>query len=320
MDLYQILELKPNASEIEIKKAYHMMAKIYHPDKCKLPDANERFQRIQSAYEILINNKTRQEYIKMNQTEQFSFVDILDKMIKDTIDIGDLKKYGINLDKIDQNFFSLLKSFNVNDLLNFFKKGDIPKKKNFNPILCSESDLDIYDETCCEYYYNLPILVQKKNVLDIHLDQNIMLGDVINKNKRKIKIKRKVGDILDTTTFLFDLSHPYIVYYGAGDSSGIDTGNLIIRLLLPNNITWLEDLILIEKSISLYELIYGLDININMGGDNNINIDKWVPSRDGFLIDISQKTNNSMINLAVKLYLNYIDSSDKEIILKKYFS
>ena len=163
MDLYQILELKPNASEIEIKKAYHNMAKIYHPDKCKLPDANERFQRIQSAYEILINNKTRQEYIKMNQTEQFSFVDILDKMIKDTIDIGDLKKYGINLDKIDQNFFSLLKSFNVYDLLNFFKKGAIPKKKNTNPILCSESDMDVYDETCCEYYYNLPILVQKKN-------------------------------------------------------------------------------------------------------------------------------------------------------------
>jgi hypothetical protein len=83
---------------------------------------------------------------------------------------------------------------------------------------------------------------------------------------------------------------------------------------------WLEDLILIEKSISLYELIYGLDININMGSDNDINIDKWVPSRDGFLIDISQQNNNSMINLAVKLYLDYTDTSDKEIILKKYFS
>ena len=35
MDFYEILELKPNASEQDIKKAYHALSKKYHPDKCK---------------------------------------------------------------------------------------------------------------------------------------------------------------------------------------------------------------------------------------------------------------------------------------------
>ena len=317
MDLYQILEIKPNASEIEIKKAYHKMVKLYHPDKNNSPDANSKFQKIQSAYEILINNKTRMEYIKMPEKEQFSFVDILDKIIRDTIDINDLKKYGIKLDNMDTNFISFLKSFNVNDLLNFLKKGDVPKKSSNNMFICSESDMDIYDETCAEYYYSLPIVVQKINCLDIRLDLNIRLGDIINKSKRKIKIKRKINNMNETTTFIFDLSHPYIVYYGAGDMNGMDTGNLIIRLLLPNNLLWIENLILIEQSMTLYELIYGLDINIDTGEADIIKIEKWVPSRDGFYIEL--KSNNNY-NLAIKLYLDYTDSSDKESILKQYFS
>ena len=67
MELYEILELKPNASEVEIKKSYLKLVKQYHPDRNKSSGAAEHFQRIQSAYEILINPKSRQEYQKMNQ-------------------------------------------------------------------------------------------------------------------------------------------------------------------------------------------------------------------------------------------------------------
>ena len=66
MDLYEILELKTTASEADIKKAYYRLSKIYHPDKNTDPLASEKFQKIHSAYEILINNQTREEYLKMN--------------------------------------------------------------------------------------------------------------------------------------------------------------------------------------------------------------------------------------------------------------
>jgi len=52
MDLYEILEIKSNASEVEIKKAYFKLAKIYHPDKNNASDASEKFHKIQTAYEI----------------------------------------------------------------------------------------------------------------------------------------------------------------------------------------------------------------------------------------------------------------------------
>jgi curved DNA-binding protein CbpA len=67
MELYQILELKQNASTDEIRKAYYRLAKIYHPDKNKNNDTTEQFQKIQSAYEILINDNTRIDYHKMNK-------------------------------------------------------------------------------------------------------------------------------------------------------------------------------------------------------------------------------------------------------------
>jgi len=60
MSLYDILEIKPNATEADIKKAYYRLALLYHPDKNKDPNTIEKFQNISSAYEILGNSKSRQ--------------------------------------------------------------------------------------------------------------------------------------------------------------------------------------------------------------------------------------------------------------------
>ncbi len=52
---YSVLELPPGASETEIKKAYRRLARKYHPDVSKLPDAEERFMEITEAYDRLLN-------------------------------------------------------------------------------------------------------------------------------------------------------------------------------------------------------------------------------------------------------------------------
>jgi curved DNA-binding protein CbpA len=331
MDLYKILELKPNASELEIKKAYLRLAKIYHPDKNKSDDAIEKFQKIQSAYEILINDSTRQEYQRMNTDEKMNFVEILEKIIGEKINLEELKNYGINLDKPDfeyikNNFFSFFRAINVGELLQLFKKGIVPKKDFININNCSESDVDIFDETFAEYYYQLPISIQKVNQLDIRIDLQIKVGDIATNNKRKIKIKRNLGDNNETSTFIFNLASPYVVFMGAGDSDNNESGNLIIKLNLPNNLYWNDKIILIEQQMTLYEMIYGLDIYLDLGENKNISIQNWVPSRDGFLIEINNNIKNIESNvqifshnLAVKLYLNYEDTPRKEQILKQYF-
>jgi DnaJ like chaperone protein len=60
---YKILELDPNASLSEIKKAYRKMAKKYHPDKVShlgkehQKGAEEKFRKVQEAYEQLQKEK-----------------------------------------------------------------------------------------------------------------------------------------------------------------------------------------------------------------------------------------------------------------------
>lgn len=41
------LKLRRNAIQSDIKKAYLDLAKVYHPDRNKAPNANEQFNKIQ---------------------------------------------------------------------------------------------------------------------------------------------------------------------------------------------------------------------------------------------------------------------------------
>lgn len=53
LDPYEILGVRPGASEQEIKSAYWRKARKYHPDLNRSPDAKERFLEVQMAYEFL---------------------------------------------------------------------------------------------------------------------------------------------------------------------------------------------------------------------------------------------------------------------------
>ncbi|MFT5640684.1 MAG: curved DNA-binding protein CbpA [Cyclobacteriaceae bacterium] len=47
------LELQPGTTERDVKKAYRRLAKIYHPDLSKDPNAQEKFIAINEAYNFL---------------------------------------------------------------------------------------------------------------------------------------------------------------------------------------------------------------------------------------------------------------------------
>lgn len=50
------LGIREDATEEQIKKAYHYKAKLYHPDSNPDADAGAYYLKIQKAYEYLINN------------------------------------------------------------------------------------------------------------------------------------------------------------------------------------------------------------------------------------------------------------------------
>ena len=61
-DYYQILGLKKDASDAEIKSAYRKLARKYHPDVNKTKEAETKFKDINEAYEVLGDKQKRQRY------------------------------------------------------------------------------------------------------------------------------------------------------------------------------------------------------------------------------------------------------------------
>lgn len=61
-DLYAVLGVSSSATEDELKKAYRKLARKYHPDVNKSPDAVGKMQEISAAYETLSDPGKRREY------------------------------------------------------------------------------------------------------------------------------------------------------------------------------------------------------------------------------------------------------------------
>ena len=61
-DYYEILGCKKDASQDDIKKAYRRLARKFHPDVNKNPEAEERFKEIGEANEVLSDPEKRKAY------------------------------------------------------------------------------------------------------------------------------------------------------------------------------------------------------------------------------------------------------------------
>ena len=61
-DYYEVLGVKRDASDDDIKRAFKRLAIKYHPDRNKDADAGEKFREINEAYQVLSDPQKRQAY------------------------------------------------------------------------------------------------------------------------------------------------------------------------------------------------------------------------------------------------------------------
>jgi curved DNA-binding protein len=61
-DYYEVLGVKPDAKDADIKSAYRRLARKYHPDVSKESGAEEKFKSVNEAYEALKDPERRKAY------------------------------------------------------------------------------------------------------------------------------------------------------------------------------------------------------------------------------------------------------------------
>lgn len=104
VDLYDVLNVKHEATADEIKKAYRRLALTHHPDKhatageTARADASLKFQQIGFAYAVLGDEKRRQRYDRTGKTDEgfelgpgedgweAYFEDLYDRVTKEKLD------------------------------------------------------------------------------------------------------------------------------------------------------------------------------------------------------------------------------------------
>ncbi len=113
-DYYGVLGVERDASAADIKRAYKRLARKFHPDVSKEPDAEERFKQVGEAYDVLRDTDKRATYDNLgsgwhagdefspppgwnveanfgggNAGEKFDFSDFLDSMFGGRAPHGD---------------------------------------------------------------------------------------------------------------------------------------------------------------------------------------------------------------------------------------
>lgn len=312
MNLYHILQIDKNANINEIRKAYHKMLLKYHPDKNHSDDAREKLEEVKLAYEILSNKETRKKYSMLSEDKSSKLWWILQGWIR-KISSNDLtvllsETAFTNI----KEFFNIFDNLTMSDILSWFNKPHILPKVDKEELVGSETDTWNLDN--CYKLYDMPIKFLTENPGDIHLILNCHLTQVINNDVRKLKINRNINEITKNNNFIIPLNYPFVIFPNAGDIIDNNCGNLIFFINIDGWV-WEGKSLIYEKHITLYQMLYGLDIKLNLGKEE-INYKNYIPHRDGWEILLSQKNN---IKFKIKLILEDLNE-DKKQLLYSYFN
>lgn len=205
-DPYEVLQIPKNSSNADIKKAYYKLAKEYHPDKNKDPDAIEKFKEINDAYKSVTSSNDEQ--IKNDFPDLFQkFNNIIDGLFT----INNLISQFNNITN-DNNIY-LLKSFFNHDIIETPLALTLEQLNNggkfnveyvykvFSNNFIKKTRIININNTQITQEYNEPVIEHKSGIytLNIPNDYIIESGPIIIKN---------IAQNQDLHIKIIELKHP----------------------------------------------------------------------------------------------------------------
>jgi molecular chaperone GrpE len=228
---YNILEVDKGANQETIRKAYHNLIKIYHPDSNFEKDVNDKYEEINEAYVILSNPDKKQEY-----DQQFSRIDDKNSADQDLVDIiknnNDIYIIEKTISKItDENILiDLIR--NIDDI-NIRKLiiDKITDETILADIVKNSDDIDIIEKTISKITDENILVNLIRNIDDINIRKLIIdkitdetiLADIV-KNSDDIDIIEKTISKINNVNIL-----EYIIMVNAKYK---DVSNLALKVIL----------------------------------------------------------------------------------------
>jgi DnaJ-class molecular chaperone len=279
LNLYNILELDSNASPIQIKKAYRKLALKYHPDKNKLIN-NDKFIKIQHAYEILSNDELKKQYDFKIQYENQLNGNIFNNIIMNNI----INFFGNDYSKLKE----LIKNKIIENEINYEKFGSL----NLFYSLYSIFDIKVkINFTLKEVYNNEVKLLEQNRITREKFIEYIYPID-------KEQLYEKEGEIMSVSGIIIEGNLQVIIEINETEYNGINyyiIGNDLYCKLDKKNIT--EKYIIINF---LDDKIYNFNINDYEYNLMNNGIVYKIPNMGLYYY----KTDDEIINIKNGLEIN----------------
>ena len=283
IEYYEVLGISKNASDSDIKRAYHKCAQLYHPDKndgCKV--AEEKFKKCCEAYEVLSDNNKKSLYDKYGKkglSQNNGMNDMFGNVFGNA--------FGTNT-RINKTKDVM---FNVEVTLKELYDGCIKELKYTRHIICNTcggkgtcNNIDIKCKNCdgqgqkIKTIRNGNMIYQTLQPCEHCLGKGYHINDIdkcLTCQGNKLIIENKILNIvIDKGSTWGD----HIRMFGESNQSpNIVTGDIIVILLKNNKqideFERIGDDLMCEKTITFIQSITGKNIIVNHISGKDLLID-----------------------------------------------
>lgn len=291
MDYYEILGISPESTVIDIRKAYHKLAVLHHPDKNPNDqEATKKFQQISEAYQVLSNENSRYEYDLSGKTdiniksayelfeELFSDIDpIILSFLKNSF--SDIKTNFDNSKQI--NLWDLFNKIDRNTLI---EEGSNVVKHILKKSLTTNTDEKIDNK----YIYELQL---SSSDIDNENDINLTIDCLTRFTHINLIISN--NDVKNSYLLDLDFDEHIVTYNGK-------TYTFYLIDDLPENYKRYQDNLIIERDINHKHIVEGYYFNTEYTNKEKIDVNIVFTNKS----NIVKIPNKGLLNKKTKLLGN----------------